>query len=246
LDMADKLVLPEEEKELVRYLLSEGTSTKDIVAGKSGGTIIIATGPPGTGKTLTAQVYSESVQRPLYEIQCSQLGTSPDSLEQALLKVFVRSARWGAILLIDEADVYIHTRGDDIKQNAIVGVFLRLLEYYQGILFMTSNRIDCIDDAILSRASIWIEYSYPGPQQRENIWRVLAEQAGLKLQNSEGESIYKELANIGKFEVSGRSIKGLLGLANKVAQRKGLKYIDVPLIQWVSKFYPLETRTNSK
>ena len=35
--------------------------------------------------------------------------------------------------------------------NAVVGVFLRVLEYFNGLLFLTTNRIDDIDEAIVSR-----------------------------------------------------------------------------------------------
>ena len=48
------------------------------------------------------------MQRPLYSVQCSQLGLEPADLERELLKIFTRAARWNAILLLDEADVYIH------------------------------------------------------------------------------------------------------------------------------------------
>ena len=35
-------------------------------------------------------------------------------------------------MLIDEADVYIKRREDDMTMNAVVGVFLRVLEYFNG------------------------------------------------------------------------------------------------------------------
>lgn len=97
--MAEKLVLPRSKKELVDILI-QGTFTlmDDIVKGKAGGIIVLATGLPGTGKTLTAEVYSEAIKKPLYVVQCSQLGTDADSLEQKLTEVLQRAVRWGAIL----------------------------------------------------------------------------------------------------------------------------------------------------
>ena len=73
------------------------------------------------------------------------------AMEQALKDVLTRAQRWGAVMLIDEADVYIKRRDDDITMNAVVGVFLRVLEYFNGLLFLTTNRIDDIDEAIVSR-----------------------------------------------------------------------------------------------
>src|SRR3546814_2642760 len=55
---------------------------------------------------------------------------------------------------LDEADVYIRCRDNDLEHNAIVAEFLRTLEYFNGLLFMTTNRINDVDDAILSRCKI--------------------------------------------------------------------------------------------
>jgi hypothetical protein len=50
---------------------------------------------------------------------------------------------WGAILLLDEADVFLEKRNmHDIHRNALVSIFLRQLEYFQGILFLTTNRVE--------------------------------------------------------------------------------------------------------
>lgn len=235
--LIDKLVLPEERKELVSMLV-EGAdlALDDIVKGKTGGIIVICTGPPGTGKTLTAEVFSEQVRRPLYCVQCSQLGTDEAQLEKELKIVLNRAQRWKAILLIDEADVYVHERGNDIQQNAIVGVFLRVLEYYRGILFMTSNRETVIDDAIMSRATAWIRYDLPDRERAVAIWRVLSNQykAGLK------DVDFQKLVEMEKFKaISGRSIKNLLKLAKLMAARKK-QPVTVQSIDYVSQFLDLE------
>src|SRR5262249_32595127 len=114
-DLATKLVLPEETTQLVDMLVSNRGFFRDIVAGKSGGSIILCAGPAGVGKTLTAEVYSESKERALYSVQCSQLGLTPGELEGELHKIFARAQRWHAILLLDEADVYVMKRGTDLK-----------------------------------------------------------------------------------------------------------------------------------
>lgn len=237
----DKLVLPPERKELVSMLV-EGADVvmDDIVKGKTGGIIVICTGPPGTGKTLTAEVFSEQVKRPLYCVQCSQLGTNEEELEKELQVVLNRAQRWKAILLIDEADVYVHTRGNDIQQNAIVGVFLRVLEYYRGVLFMTSNRETIIDDAIMSRATAWIRYDIPDREKALAIWNVLATQykAGLK------PADYEKLVDNPKFKaISGRSIKNLLKLAKLRSARKK-EPVSVTSLEYVSQFLDLENGTD--
>jgi len=233
--LIDKLVLPQTKKDLVGILIQGSSEVlDDIVKGKTGGIIVIATGPAGTGKTLTAEVFSEEVKRPLYAVQCSQLGTSEEALETKLQTILARATRWKAILLIDEADVYVHERGSDIQQNAIVGVFLRVLEYYRGIMFMTSNRSTIIDDAIMSRATAWIKYDYPSPSEAKAIWRVLAANYKLPLNAQQVDWLVTEFDS-----VSGRSIKNLLKLA-RLLSAKQKKEIDMELFRYVAKFLDLE------
>ncbi len=234
---AAKLVLPNETKELVNILVRGSSEVlEDIIAGKTGGTIVIATGPPGTGKTLTAEVFSEEIERPLYVVQCSQLGTDEEGIEKQLRSVLTRASRWNAILLIDEADVYVHERGDDIQQNAIVGVFLRVLERYRGVLFLTSNRKTIIDDAIMSRATAWIRYEYPTCTQLKDLWNVLSRQYSMEL----SDKAVAELIELFP-RVSGRNIKNLLKLARMLVRGSKDTFLDVKLFKYVSGFLDLQT-----
>jgi AAA+ superfamily predicted ATPase len=217
--LMEKLILPEEQKQLINMLMTTtGERVDDIIAGKMNGVIVIATGPPGVGKTLTAEVFSEAIKRPLYKVQCSQLGLDVNDIEVKLDKILKRASRWGAILLMDEADVYIQERGKDIVQNAIVGVFLRLLEYYRGVLFMTSNRGEEIDDAILSRATAWIKYKLPTKELLQNLWKVLGVQYKAKFKPVDYTDLVTTLPNI-----SGRSVRNLLKLARMKADSNGGK-----------------------
>ena len=51
-------------------------------------------------------------------------------------------------------------------------MFLRVLEFYTGVLFLTTNRVGVLDDAIKSRIT-WIAYYPPlDAQQTSKIWRV--------------------------------------------------------------------------
>lgn len=215
--MAEKLVLPAETKSLIDMLCAHDGSFRDIVKRKGGGATILCAGPPGVGKTLTAEVYAESMKRPLYSVQCSQLGLNASSLEKSLLECFSRAEKWNAILLLDEADVYIAERARDMNQNAIVGVFLRVLEYYAGILFMTTNRADIVDDAIMSRCLARIEYKIPPVDDQLRIWTILADVMGVPLT----ERTKKQIVANGWTTCSGRDIKNTLRLAQLVAKAKG-------------------------
>jgi AAA+ superfamily predicted ATPase len=99
----------------------------------------------------------------------------------------------------------------------VVGVFLRVLEYFDGLLFLTTNRIDDIDEAIVSRCIALIRYHAPDVAARERIWRVMVDQFGLSL----GDAMIAELA--WRYpQASGRDIKGLTKLVAKFCQHKAL------------------------
>lgn len=235
-DLANKLVLPKETKDLISLLLrSVDDLLEDIVRGKTGGVITLATGHPGTGKTLTAEVFAEEIKKPLYAVQCSELGTDETELEERLNKVLERSMRWKAILLLDEADVYVRERGFDLHQNAIVGVFLRVLEYYRGVLFLTSNRQTTIDDAIMSRCSAWIQYDYPTGTALKEHWEVLSKQFEVPLTQRHIEAIMAEFPII-----SGRTIKNMLKLARVMAKQQD-GHVGVETLKCAAKFLKVET-----
>lgn len=218
-ELKDKLVLPQEQTDLIDILTAEmDVLMDDIVAGKSGGTTVLCAGPAGVGKTLTAEVYSEIIKRPLYRVHSGQLGLNVAEMEKALKDTLTRAQRWGAVMLIDEADVYIKRRDDNIAANAVVGVFLRVLEYFNGLLFMTTNRVDDIDEAIVSRCIAMIKYHTPDRKDRLKIWQVMTQQFDLDI----SESLICELVNIFP-EATGRDIKGLTKLVAKYCQHKNTK-----------------------
>lgn len=74
-------------------------------------------------------------------------------------KNFSLANKWGSILLLDEADVFLARRTpQDFIRNGLVAVFLRVLEYYAGILFLTTNRIGDFDEAFSSRIHVSLHY----------------------------------------------------------------------------------------
>jgi len=218
-DLKQKLILPEEQTDLIDILTAEmDVLMDDIVAGKSGGTTVLCAGPAGVGKTLTAEVYSEIIQRPLYRVHSGQLGLNVTEMEKALKDTLTRAQRWGAVMLIDEADVYIKRRDDNIASNAVVGVFLRVLEYFNGLLFLTTNRVDDIDEAIVSRCIAMIKYHAPGPEDRQKIWQVMTTQFSLSIK----QELIIELVN--RFpSATGRDIKGLSKLVAKYCKHKSVE-----------------------
>ena len=217
-ELKQKLVLPPEQTDLIDILTAEmDMLLDDIIEGKSGGTTVLCAGPAGVGKTLTAEVYSEIIKRPLYRVHSGQLGLNVAEMEKTLKDTLIRAQRWGAVMLIDEADVYIKKRADNLASNAVVGVFLRVLEYFNGLLFLTTNRVDDIDEAIISRCIALIRYHAPNAVDRRKIWGVMTEQFSLEVPDELLDVLVMLFPG-----ATGRDIKGLTKLVAKFCMQKQL------------------------
>jgi SpoVK/Ycf46/Vps4 family AAA+-type ATPase len=209
----DALVLEEEKKATILAAVSNSTGFSDIVEGKGGGCVFLLHGPPGVGKTLTAEATAEYLHMPLYTLTSGELGTSATQLEKNLSKVLQLAASIDAVILIDECDIFLNARdGSDVMRNALVGIFLRLLEYHKGILFLTTNRVDVFDAAVYSRVSVALEYSDLTEDNRQTVWRSL-------LQAAEVDVDAVDVVSLAKIPANGRQIKNAVRLGKALSQR---------------------------
>lgn len=171
------LVLPARIKQNLKGLVSShrfnaARTIDDVIQGKGKGLNVVLHGPPGVGKTLTGESIAEYLKCPLYAVSAGELGTNSRTLETDLNRIMDITHSWGAILLLDEADVFLEARQPhDIMRNSLVSVFLRLTEYYQGILFLTTNRVETFDEAFQSRIHMGIRYENLSSKARREIWK---------------------------------------------------------------------------
>jgi len=131
--------------------------------------VIMLYGQPGVGKTLTAESVAQMTGKPLLSVGVSDIGIQGDKVEMNLEKVFALAGIWEAVLLFDEADVFLEARGEgdnDLRRNAMVSVLLRVLEYYDGILILTTNRMRSLDIAVQSRIHLAIKFTELTPDQK--------------------------------------------------------------------------------
>ena len=228
-------MLPESRKSLITALVGSygrkgdggGAAIRaDLIAGKGEGTIFLLFGPPGCGKTLTAEAVAESLHRPLYVVSMGELGTTPEVLEERLSEVLELCAAWGALALIDEAEMLLEARTSaDIVRNAMVCVMLRLLEYHQGILFLTTNRVSALDPAFQSRVQCALRYSALDEDSRRQIWTDLLRRAGVVAE--------VDPAPLAAHKLNGRQIKNVLQLALALCRHEGValaqRHLDATL-----------------
>jgi hypothetical protein len=197
---------------LVRHHHGGSSGFSDLVQGKGEGTIFLLYGPPGVGKTLTAEAVAELLQKPLYSLSLGTLGTTAAALEHNLGQIMNLTAKWDALILLDEADSFLETRSADssLERNAMVSVMLKLVEYFTGILFLTSNRIDSLDPAFQTRITLALRYEDLDSQARTKVWESLLTASGFHESISNGTIYPMKLA---ETNLNGREIKNALRLA---------------------------------
>lgn len=164
-------------KELLRTVLLRKerslSSPTNFVEGKGKGNIFLLYGGPGTGKTLTVECVANDTHRPLIRITAQDVRLG-EQIEWTLQTWFSLAAKWDAILLIDETDLFLEQRrAGDLKRNSLSTVFLRTMEYYQEVLFLTTNRLGHIDDSFISRITCPIYYPTLTPDTKNRIIRKL-------------------------------------------------------------------------
>lgn len=140
-------------------------------------------------------------------------------VEKNLYHNFRLAHKWGCVLLLDEADVFLAKRTkNDLRRNAVTSVFLRSLEYYAGILFLTTNRVGGIDPAFKSRIQLTLYYPrldlektvklYEGFLQRARAEQTRIGPAHFKFKEKEilrfGRRHYQQLKKEGYSTWNGR------------------------------------------
>ncbi len=147
------------------------------------------------------------------------LGTTAEDLERRLTEILKLSAKWDAILLLDEADSFLEKRSStsSLERNAMVSVMLQLVEYFTGILFLTSNRMDSLDPAFQTRITLSLPYHALTEEGREKVWENLLHRSGII-----GEGI--DTRELAKHPLNGREIKNALRMALALAAEE-----DCPL-----------------
>jgi SpoVK/Ycf46/Vps4 family AAA+-type ATPase len=250
-DAFNSLAVDQKTKTLLEALVTnkiEANSGTDVVTGKGTGLIVLLHGGPGTGKTLTAESVAEFAKKPLYRITCGDVGTNPKEVEKYLESAFQLGRTWDCVVLLDEADVFLEQRSfQNLERNALVSVFLRVLEYYDGILLLTSNRVGTFDEAFKSRIQLALHYDSLDQGQREQIWTNFIN----RLEHLEVEAdfvgIRKKIKTLASRDMNGRQIRNAITTARQLArhEKAPVKYEHlVDVIKVSSRFedYLLEVK----
>lgn len=189
----------------------------DVIEGKGQGVIMLLAGEPGVGKTLTAESVAEYMRVPLYSMSAAELGLDSASVEQALGDILDMTQNWKAVLLLDESDVFLEQRTiDGLERNKLISIFLRMLEYYRGVLFLTANRVSVLDKALDSRIHVKINYPELDFAARRQVWNNFISM----LPSSFVGLTAKDLECLAEKRLNGRQIKNVIKTAQLLASEQ--------------------------
>ncbi|KAI9644661.1 hypothetical protein NHQ30_006685 [Ciborinia camelliae] len=223
----ESLVRDRKTKRLIQALVTnqlESETPTDLTSDKGDVLILLLRGGPGIGKTCTAESVAEIAEKSLYPVTCGGIGTEPDEVEISLESVLTLGKTWGCVVLLDEGDIFLEQRSlDDLRRNALVSIFLRVLEY--------SNRVGIFDEAFKSRIQPALHYanlsSSSRRQIRKNFIRRLEER---EEKNVDFDDLKDHLEQLSENKMNGREIRNAITTARQYAKFEG-KVLNYELSQ---------------
>ena len=192
---------------------------------RGGGIAVLFTGPSGTGKTMAVEVLARETGLDLYRIDlASVVSKYVGETESRLGEIFDGAEGSDAILLFDEADALFGKRSEvsdahDRYANVETNYLLQRIESHDGIVVLTSNFPENIDDAFRRRLHLTVSFPRPDREAREAIWRGV-----FPKETPVGELDYDFLAS---FELTGGDVKNaaltaaFLAVSESVADEAG-------------------------
>ncbi len=133
---------------------------------------ICLNGPSGTGKTAYVRWLAQDLGVSLMRLNASDLiGPFVGQTEAQIRAAFGRAERSGDLLLIDEIDSFLMSRGGAKNHWEVTQVneFLAQLESFDGIFVGTTNFHQSLDVASFRRFDLKVEFSYSNQHQVQEM-----------------------------------------------------------------------------
>ena len=146
--------------------------------GANRGVRALFSGGSGTGKTLAARILAAELGMDLYRVDlASVINKYIGETEKNLHRVLSRAEELDVILLLDEGDSLLGNRtevksSNDRYANLETNYLLQRLEHYQGIVIVTSNAAQNIDNAFQRRMDVVVNFTPPLADERQAIWQL--------------------------------------------------------------------------
>lgn len=179
------LVLPPIEKELLLQIAAHVAGRSRVYddwgfrsrMNRGFGISALFAGESGTGKTMAAEVIANELGLALHRIDLSSVVSKwVGETEKNLQQLFNAADDSNGILFFDEADALFGKRtqvqhSQDRFANIEINFLLQRLESYRGLAILATNLKDALDPAFLRRLRFIVEFPFPGPDERRDIWK---------------------------------------------------------------------------
>lgn len=121
---------------------------------------------------------------------------------------------------------------NDIHRNELVSIFLRELEYFRGIIFLTTNLYDTIDSAFRSRVSLHLLFQSLSREARETVWGKFLQRLPNPLEKAEKKDGEEDIGPVEKplddedvrelsfWQLNGREIKNAVKMVRSWCDHK--------------------------
>ncbi len=181
----DDLILPQREKSLIleginyikfRHRVFDNWNFSGKSIGGRGLSMLFE-GSPGTGKTMAASIVANELGLPLFKVDLSKMMSKYiGETEKSLDEVFNIAEQNSAVLLFDETDALFGKRSEikdshDKYANVETSFLLQKMDEFDGIIVMTTNFKQNIDDAFMRRITYIIHFPAPDRGCRLELWK---------------------------------------------------------------------------
>lgn len=164
--------------------------------------------------SVLVEAIAEKFRLPLYTVSLGELGTTAQEVDAAINNILALCAQWKAVVLLDEGDALLEQREKGhVQLNSLTGVLLRSLENFDGQLYITSNRLQHIDRAVLSRVTLALKYDDLTPAARASLWKNTLKRANIDLSLVDVDAL-------AQYELSGRELLHVVKLALALAYHR--------------------------
>ena len=229
------VVLPDDERSLIGQIADQVRQRSRVYddwgfrdrMNRGLGISALFAGESGTGKTMAAEAIANELRLNLFRIDLSAVVNKYiGETEKNLRRLFDAAEDGGAILFFDEADALFGKRSEvkdshDRYANIEINYLLQRLEAFGGLAILATNMKSALDPAFTRRLRFIVNFPFPGPKERDAIWRKAfpARQPPLV-----ADLDYPRLA---KFNLTGANIQSIALNAAFLAAQAGEKTVSM-------------------